>query len=303
MFRRIREVGMSFAVIGQWTADFERFADEEIANAFLLEKEEVRNLVIIIDRPGHFVEGKHNIFIQVEPEVIFAQQHAIVREQHRYKRIYSFNKYVLMNCSNAYSYVYGTCFLPKEVYENVDITRKKFAASNLAGSKLYNNASGHRFRQTIHFAQERISSCVSIPITFFRSHQQPVIAQAEGRENPMLNSQDKRDLFLDFQFAIVIENSRQENYFTEKLIDCLVTETIPIYYGCPNIADYFDVTGWILLTSDSIDMLISAMQTLKEDHYAKHHDIVKKNKQTALSYTNFASNVMRGKRFISAHAE
>jgi hypothetical protein len=46
-------------------------------------------------------------------------------------------------------------------------------------------------------------------------------------------------------YSIVVESSSEPNYFTEKLIDCLVTKTIPIYWGCPNISEYFDTSYWI----------------------------------------------------------
>ena len=45
----------------------------------------------------------------------------------------------------------------------------------------------------------------------------------------------------DYAFSIVIENSKIDYYFTEKLIDCFSTGTIPIYYGCPSIGNFFDM--------------------------------------------------------------
>lgn len=51
----------------------------------------------------------------------------------------------------------------------------------------------------------------------------------------------------DFMFTIVIENIRTNDYFTEKLIDPFLTGTIPIYWGCPNIGEYFNTDGMILL--------------------------------------------------------
>tara|TARA_B100000287_G_scaffold433895_1_gene496797 strand:+ start:108 stop:998 length:891 start_codon:yes stop_codon:yes gene_type:complete len=51
----------------------------------------------------------------------------------------------------------------------------------------------------------------------------------------------------DFMFTIVIENIRTNDYFTEKLIDPFLTGTIPIYWGCPNIGEYFNTDGMIIL--------------------------------------------------------
>jgi hypothetical protein len=37
--------------------------------------------------------------------------------------------------------------------------------------------------------------------------------------------------------------------FYKKLIDCFVTGTVPIYYGCPSIGDFFDIRGMIIIDS------------------------------------------------------
>ena len=61
---------------------------------------------------------------------------------------------------------------------------------------------------------------------------------------------DRRDAIAPYLFTIAIENCRKENYFTEKLIDPLVTRTVPIYWGCPNIADFLNTEGMILMKNE-----------------------------------------------------
>lgn len=48
----------------------------------------------------------------------------------------------------------------------------------------------------------------------------------------------KKKWIFQSQFNIVVENSQQCNYFSEKLLGCFWTLTVPIYIGCPNISDY-----------------------------------------------------------------
>lgn len=50
----------------------------------------------------------------------------------------------------------------------------------------------------------------------------------------------KIDALKDYQFSIAIENCKEDGYFTEKIGDCILTDTTPIYMGCPNIQDYFN---------------------------------------------------------------
>ena len=50
-------------------------------------------------------------------------------------------------------------------------------------------------------------------------------------------------------FSIIVENIRAPYYFTEKLIDCLLTGCIPIYWGAPNIGKYFNLDGFVIFNS------------------------------------------------------
>ena len=50
---------------------------------------------------------------------------------------------------------------------------------------------------------------------------------------------DKSIAYKDYRFAIVVEACREENFFSEHLLDALAYGCEPIYWGAPNIADYF----------------------------------------------------------------
>lgn len=51
--------------------------------------------------------------------------------------------------------------------------------------------------------------------------------------------EDKWDVLAPYKYHVVIENSSVPYYWTEKLSDCYLTRTLPIYYGCTNVGDYF----------------------------------------------------------------
>lgn len=44
---------------------------------------------------------------------------------------------------------------------------------------------------------------------------------------------------VDYEYSVVLENSQQKNYFTEKIADAYLSWTVPLYWGCPNIIDLF----------------------------------------------------------------
>jgi hypothetical protein len=62
---------------------------------------------------------------------------------------------------------------------------------------------------------------------------------------------DRRNAIAPYLFTIAIENCRRKNYFSEKLIDPLVTRTIPIYWGCPNISEFLNTDGMIIVKNES----------------------------------------------------
>lgn len=240
---------------------------------------------ISVDKTHNFSKTLPNIFIQVEPNVIINNESYLIDNSTQYHTIYTFNKNILEKCENAKFYIYGTSWINKNFYENIDISKKEFKISVLAGSKVINNAEGHLFRQKIHFNQALIQD---YPIVFFRSKvQQPHLP--DFGNNPIL--ENKENLFEKFQFSIIIENSQQENYFTEKLCDCIITKTIPIYWGCPNISNFFNTEGWIILNTTSLDELKEKLSKLTSDYYKKYLSIIEGNYLRAKYYSDFYENL------------
>jgi hypothetical protein len=50
---------------------------------------------------------------------------------------------------------------------------------------------------------------------------------------------------------------QQDYYFTEKLIDCFLMETVPVYWGCPGIGSIFDERG--ILRFETPDELMRSL--------------------------------------------
>ena len=143
----------------------------------------------------------------------------------------------------------------------------------------------HAYRKLLYNNQLRIP----LPITWFRSSiGTPLTVYGD---NPVVY-QDKSVIFLDYQFSIAIENSKQKYYFTEKLIDCLITKTIPIYYGCSNIAEYFDTRGWILLETLDMDEFVYKVHNFLPK-YEDCMETIEHNYREAMKYKDLGVNIHR----------
>ena len=100
-----------------------------------------------------------------------------------------------------------------------------------------------------------------------------------GTPNPL---EYKEDSLVDYRFSIVIENSKAENYFTEKLIDCLAVGTIPIYWGCPNIGEFFNPNG--IISFNTMEELNNIIPTLNEEFYNSKLEFIKQNLEKSKEY-------------------
>ena len=58
----------------------------------------------------------------------------------------------------------------------------------------------------------------------------------------------KIDALADYAFSIAIENHESDHYFSEKVLDCFLSGTIPIYMGSKKINEYFNPDGIIFLS-------------------------------------------------------
>jgi len=232
------------------------------------------------------------VFLQMEPDSISPCYNFLKEHSHLFDYIICYDP-SKVQASNTIGMHCGGTWIDKSDYLNIDISLKKFKISNLCGTKQFTHA--HNLRIYLYMNQSIFNT---YPITFFRcppnghgSHNGAILPDINN--NPIIDSEHKAkiSLFKNFQYSIVIENSRETGYFSEKIIDCLITKTIPIYYGCENITDYFNTDGWIILTSDNIiQELYEKLSLLNDEYYSKYTNIIEENYKKAFNYNCVLTN-------------
>lgn len=108
----------------------------------------------------------------------------------------------------------------------------------------------------------------------------------------------KIDSLRDYMFSFAMENDCYDSYFTEKLHDCFLTGTIPIYLGAPDIGDFYNTKGMIIMGKDEDGNVLFDSDVLTEEYYYDNIDAVKDNYERALNavtvedymYNNYFSN-------------
>ncbi len=103
---------------------------------------------------------------------------------------------------------------------------------------------------------------------------------------------EKQDALLDYKYSIAIENASISNYWTEKITDCYLSYTIPIYYGCPNIEDFFESKSMCRINIDDWRGAIEVIEELlSQDPYEKRIDYIKRARNLILEEYQLFANI------------
>jgi hypothetical protein len=94
--------------------------------------------------------------------------------------------------------------------------------------------------------------------------------------------QDKWDALAPYRYSIVLENHQGSYYWSEKLSDCLLSFTMPIYYGCTNIHDFFPKESVISIDIESPNVLQEIEEIINSDRYEKNLDAIEVARQLIL---------------------
>ena len=97
------------------------------------------------------------------------------------------------------------------------------------------------------------------------------------------NGNKKIDFVSPYKFTLAVENTHSKNYITEKFYDAILTDCIPIYYGCSNIKELHPEDGYILIQDindvESIKKLLIEVNNNADDIYRQKIDGARRIKQ------------------------
>ena len=98
---------------------------------------------------------------------------------------------------------------------------------------------------------------------------------------------DKWDAIYPYKYHIAIENSVYENYWTEKISDAFLGGAYPLYYGCPNIRDYFSSDSMSLIDIQDASWSLKKIDRLIADNkYESSGDYINQSRDLVLNKYN-----------------
>jgi hypothetical protein len=204
---------------------------------------------------NNYNNEKKYAWLVESPSITNNSYEFIKKHGNLFSKIFTFDKEILETISNSILTPIGGCWISEDD-RKIHIKNKKL--SIIASNK--KQLDGHNLRHNI------IKNIKNIDV--FGSGYNPI-------ENKIIGLQN-------YQFSICVENCKKDYYFTEKIIDCFITGTIPIYWGCPSIGDFFDIGG--IITFDNINELKEKINLLSEDEYEKRMDSIIENFKRSQKY-------------------
>ena len=222
----------------------------------------------------------YNILIVHEPNEFFGIHDWVIQNQTLFSAILTWNENIINSCPNAMWFDHGARSEDDEwVNSFKDVFDKKFEVSFLSGAKTLTD--GHRFRQEIYKLKDQIT----IPKKWFYvlddfnwdDYKKGGIGRSVSEKSATFNNIPKRVCYNESMFHIAIENSKHNNWYTEKIGDAFASKTVPIYWGCPNIGDHFDKRG--IITFNTKKELIDIVNNLTPEVYESMKPYIEINYQ------------------------
>lgn len=222
----------------------------------------------------------------IEPNEISGFRQTAINNCNKFDLILTWDKEILSSCPNAKLFPFGTSWIKDFEFPE----QKEYCITTLIGGKTI--SSGHALR---HQLPEISKSITSTPIHLYNSINTSFKKSSEFKQ--MVNSWLKNELFYS-QFHISIENVTSDNWFTEKLIDCFQTKTVPIYIGCDNIGNYFDLRG--MFHVKSLQEIVDICNTITTETYQNMLEYVEINYHKSMLYYDYKNRLEESiKLFIS----
>lgn len=119
----------------------------------------------------------------------------------------------------------------------------------------------------------------------------------------VLPSRQKDDGLFPYKYTFNGENHYYENYFTEKIIDAILSESLIFYLGTSSVKSFINPLAYVQLPIDDLGVCIHTIQTaISENWWEKRISIIREEKKNILTKLHFyprLNNLLLGLSFIS----
>jgi hypothetical protein len=145
---------------------------------------------------------------------------------------------------------------------------------------------GHQYRHIIagHILKN------NLPIDIWGNGVENYKRKFPNNKNIMGGFKSMEEMCRNYLFTIAIENTSHDHYFTEKLINPFINNTIPLYWGCKKVEEYFPKHAIRLTGNIGKDMNIIHTVLKNPNKYISEYKI---DQEMVLNKVNLVKNIER----------
>jgi len=183
------------------------------------------------------------------------------------------HKYYIGDAANLPApFIEGNCYLTYNPPLQ-SLSPKKHGISLMISNK--QQQPGHQYR---HVLASHILK-TDLPVDIYGRGCTFAVYQNDHRIKGVFQQYEPYD---GYDFHICIENVQSGHYFSEKIINSLLTNTTPIYLGCKNIDTYFPNNVIKLTGNIEHDMNLIRDISINPNKYRKHIDVSEIERKVSL---------------------
>ena len=102
----------------------------------------------------------------------------------------------------------------------------------------------------------------------------------------------KEEGILNYKYHLVLENQYRYNTFSEKLFDSYLGNSLPIYFGAPNLLDHFNQNSYFQINLNDYRNSVKKIENvIKSDEYEKNFENIMQSKKTVLDKFNIIKRI------------
>lgn len=219
---------------------------------------------------NHQINGKKLIQVRQEPDFI-----------QKYSRYPYADSYV--DNQTDFQATFWFIDIPYNFLENLSYEEAKYLKTKNC-SAIFTNKHRHRnyFFSNLSYTFKEVD--------FFGKGISEIVGEARYMGVLNQNGLCKYEGLKSYQKSIAVENSSQSGYFTEKISDCFVSWTLPLYWGCPDIEQLFPKESVRKINLENIE---DCIEKIREPITKIEIEAIGEARQMILKKYNFWASIKR----------
>ena len=200
----------------------------------------------------------NTLFVTGEPESVYHYSKGFIKQ---------FGK--VISCQESLMHTDLTSYQPAQPWHIGKVANEK---GEISFSKNYDD-----FKKEEPPVKSKLISVISSNKAFTKGHQERIdfvykLKEHFGDQIDLFGRgfndfDDKWDVIAPYKYHVVIENSSYPDYWTEKLADCYLGNSYPIYYGCTNLDKYFDKDAYSIIDINNFESSVKIIENILEKEY------------------------------------